>query len=104
VMLRIHRHAAGVERAEAIGAWVHRLAHECDRGPLPQRESAPRGGDRRRGGAGKRPARRRSKPSTCAPSSPACIAPLLKRLPGGAPGEADAARQGSVRTDARTGA
>ena len=26
VMLRIHRHVAGLERAEAVGAWVHQIA------------------------------------------------------------------------------
>jgi RNA polymerase sigma-70 factor (ECF subfamily) len=29
VMLRIHRSAAGVERAEAVGAWVHAIARNA---------------------------------------------------------------------------
>ena len=29
VMLRIHRHAAGLERSQAVGAWVHQIARNA---------------------------------------------------------------------------
>jgi RNA polymerase sigma-70 factor, ECF subfamily len=78
VMLRIHRQADGIERAEAVGAWVHAIArnaitdhyrsaqvrrevatgHEID----PERAVEPEAADARGELA-------------------ACVAPLLARLP-----------------------
>jgi RNA polymerase sigma-70 factor (ECF subfamily) len=79
VMLRIHRQAAGIERADAVGAWVHQIARnaiidhyrsarvrrEVTTGEIDQDaadDSEVEGPDRRGELA-------------------ACITPLLKRLP-----------------------
>jgi RNA polymerase sigma-70 factor (ECF subfamily) len=80
VMLRIHRHAAGIEHAEAVGAWVHEIARNAIadhyRSARVQRELAA-GIDLDHQPAGE--------PEAEAPDVrgelAACIAPLLKRLP-----------------------
>jgi RNA polymerase sigma-70 factor (ECF subfamily) len=80
VMLRIHRQAAGIERAEAVGAWVHAIASNAIadhyRSAQVRRELAT--GTELDPEAGGEPEAEapdlRSELATC-------IAPLLKRLP-----------------------
>ena len=80
VMLRIHRQADGIERAEAVGAWVHAIARNAItdhyRSASVRRELAS--GSEVGSEATAEPE----------PDSPdvrgelaACVAPLLKRLP-----------------------
>jgi RNA polymerase sigma-70 factor (ECF subfamily) len=80
VMLRIHRHAPGVERAEAVGAWVHEIARNAIadhyRSARVRRELAA-GIDLDQEPAGEPEAEAPDLRSELA----ACIAPLLKRLP-----------------------
>lgn len=80
VMLRIHRQADGIERAEAVGAWVHAIARNAItdhyRSARVRRE-LPTGSEVNPEAAGE--------PQAEAPDVrgelAACIAPLLKRLP-----------------------
>jgi RNA polymerase sigma-70 factor, ECF subfamily len=80
VMLRIHRQADGIERAEAVGAWVHAIARNAItdhyRSARARRE-LPTGSEVDPEAAGE--------PETEAPEVrgelAACIAPLLRRLP-----------------------
>lgn len=80
VMLRIHRHAAGVERAEAIGAWVHRLATNAIADHYRSarvRGEVVTGGEIDPEAAGEA----ELEASDVRAELAACIAPLLKRLP-----------------------
>lgn len=80
VMLRIHRQADGIERAEAVGAWVHAIARNAVadyyRSARVRRELAT-GSEVDPDAAGE--------PEAEAPDArgelAACMAPLLKRLP-----------------------
>jgi RNA polymerase sigma-70 factor (ECF subfamily) len=79
VMLRIHRSAAGVERAEAVGAWVHAIARNAIadhyRSASVRRELA--------GGAAIDPdgaAEPEDEPPDVRAELATCIAPLLRRL------------------------
>jgi RNA polymerase sigma-70 factor (ECF subfamily) len=80
VMLRIHRQAAGIERAEAVGAWVHAIARNAIadhyRSASVRRELAT--GSEINPGAGGEP-----EPETpdARGELAACVGPLLKRLP-----------------------
>lgn len=82
VMVRIHRHAAGVERAEAVGAWVHQIARHAIadhyRRARIRREVAA-GIDVDEDVAGASETEGRDVRAELA----ACIAPLLRRLPAG---------------------
>jgi RNA polymerase sigma-70 factor, ECF subfamily len=80
VMLRIHRQAAGLERAEAVGAWVHAVASNAIadhyRRASVRREFATGGEINPEAGG---------EPEAEAPDLrgelASCIAPLLRRLP-----------------------
>ncbi len=80
VMLRIHRQAAGIDRAEAVGAWVHAIASNAIadhyRSASVRREVATEGDIEPEAG-GEQEAEAPDLRSELA----ACIAPLLKRLP-----------------------
>jgi RNA polymerase sigma-70 factor (ECF subfamily) len=80
VMLRIHRHAAGVEHADAVAAWVHRIARNAIadhyRSARIRRELAA-GLDVDQEPAGESDAEAPDVRDELA----ACIAPLLRRLP-----------------------
>jgi RNA polymerase sigma-70 factor (ECF subfamily) len=86
VMLRIHRHAAGIEHAEAVGAWVHEIARNAIadhyRSARVRRELAAGIDLDRELAAG---IDLDHEPEAEAPDVrgelAACIAPLLKRLP-----------------------
>lgn len=79
VMLRIHRNAAGVERAEAIGAWVHAIARNAIadhyRSASARRELTT-GSELDPEAAGELEA----EPPDVRGELAACIAPLLERL------------------------
>lgn len=80
VMLRIHRNAAGVQRAEAVGAWVHAITRNAI-------------ADHYRSASVSRELVSGSEVDAGAPSEPAaedpdargelaaCVTPLLRRLP-----------------------
>lgn len=78
VMLRIHRHGAGVERAEAMGAWVHAIARNAIadhyRSASVRRELATDEIDLEAGEP-------EAEATDLLGELAACIAPLLKRLP-----------------------
>lgn len=80
VMLRIHRQAAGIERAEAVGAWVHAIARNAItdhyRSASVRREQAM-GSDLDSEPAGEPEA----EASDVRGELAACVAPLLKQLP-----------------------
>jgi RNA polymerase sigma-70 factor (ECF subfamily) len=80
VMLRIHRNAAGIERAEAVGAWVHQIARNAIadhyRSASVRRELATTG-EIEPEAAGEPGAEEADARGELA----ACIAPLLNRLP-----------------------
>ena len=80
VMLRIHRHAAGVERAEAVAAWVHQITKNA----IADHYRSAR--IRREVAAGIHTDH--DAPGESEPEAPdvraeiaACMAPLLRRLP-----------------------
>lgn len=81
VMLRIHRNADGLERAEAIGAWVHAIARNAItdhyRSARVRRELAT--------GSDLDPEAPAGEPEPATADArgelAACITPLLKRLP-----------------------
>ena len=80
VMLRIHRQADGIERAEAVGAWVHAIARNAItdhyRSAQVRREVATgREIDPERAGEPDAEA------SDARGELAACVAPLLARLP-----------------------
>jgi RNA polymerase sigma-70 factor, ECF subfamily len=79
VMLRIHRQAAGIERAEAVGAWVLAIARNAItdhyRSASVRREIAT-GSEIDPGASGEQEADTPDVRSELA----ACIAPLLRRL------------------------
>ena len=80
VMLRIHRQADGIERAEAVGAWVHAIARnaitdhyrsaQVRREVATGREIDP-----------ERAAGPESEPADARGELAACVTPLLARLP-----------------------
>ena len=79
VMLRIHRNAAGVERAEAVGAWIHTIARNVIadhyRSASVRRELAT--GSETDSEALDEP---EADPPDVRGELAACIAPLLRRL------------------------
>jgi RNA polymerase sigma-70 factor, ECF subfamily len=79
VMLRIHRHADGLERAEAVGAWVHAIARNAItdhyRSARARRELAT--GSEIEPEAARQPD---GEAQAVRGELAACIAPLLKRL------------------------
>jgi RNA polymerase sigma-70 factor (ECF subfamily) len=77
VMLRIHRQAGGIERAEAVGAWVHAIARNAIadhyRSAQVRREVASEIDPERAGEP-------EAEPSDARGELAACVSPLLARL------------------------
>lgn len=80
VMLRIHRHAADLEHAPAVGAWVHQIARNAiadhyRRAPVRRERPAGIDFDRQ-----EQPVPEQT-PSEPRSELAECLGPLLKRLP-----------------------
>lgn len=80
VMLRIHRQVAGIERTEAVGAWVHAIARNAIADHYRSVSA------RRERPAGDQPGPEladgpEAEPPDLRAELAACVAPLLKRLP-----------------------
>lgn len=85
VMLRIHRHADGLENADRIAAWVHRIARNAIIDHYRRRAARP---EMPAGGPGDLDEREDEANGASAPNAveselAACLRPLVDRLPVG---------------------
>ena len=85
VMLRIHRHSGDLERADRMGAWVHRIAANAiaDHYRRPARREVPAGqaADVPEIGSEPPPAIAEASADDVRRELAACLSPLIERLP-----------------------